>query len=179
MRRVEAPVEADLERDARRVDRPERAIELDEIERHGLLAEHRLAGLGRRDQQLDVGVGARADRHRIEIAGEDLLHRGHRGHPELGRDVARDRLVGVEHRAERGAWHLVGDQLGVHAPDPPDADDADPQRRDGRCRGHERTSSQPPLSTERKSASCTAAQASASSKLGSNGRPSATAVQNS
>ncbi len=138
-----------------------------------------------------------------------------RGHPELGRDAAGRRLVRVVDRPDRRAGHLVGDQLGVHPADSPDADDPDLQRCDGG--GHDHfaspgggggwagmsiigggwagmsisgggwagmsisgtTGSQPPLSFERSSAACTDAHASACSKLGSNGRSSATAVQNS
>ena len=71
--RVEAAVEADHERDARLLDGRQRAVHLREVEADRLLAEDRLAGLGRRDDQVDVGVGARADRHRVDVVGGQQL----------------------------------------------------------------------------------------------------------
>src|SRR3954447_4108109 len=47
VRGIEAAVEADLERDARVLDRGQRPVDGLEVERDGLLAEDRLAGPGR------------------------------------------------------------------------------------------------------------------------------------
>ena len=84
VRRVEAAVEADLERHAGVLDGAERAIHLVEVERHRLLAEDGLARLGRGEQQRRVGVGARADRDGVDVGrGEQLLGCRERAHPEL------------------------------------------------------------------------------------------------
>ena len=50
------------------LDGPNGAVDLFEVQRHRLLQEDRLAGLGRGHDEVHVGVGARADRHRIGIA---------------------------------------------------------------------------------------------------------------
>ena len=73
VRGVEAAVEADLERHAGGLDRGQRAIDLGQVERHRLLAEDRLAGLGGRDDQVGVGVGRRADRDRVDVVGAEQL----------------------------------------------------------------------------------------------------------
>ena len=61
MARVEASVEADLDRNAGPFDGHHATVDLTEVEVHGLLKEHRFAGLGSRDEEVDVGVGRRAD----------------------------------------------------------------------------------------------------------------------
>ena len=56
------------------VDRGQRAVDLGEVERHRLLAEDRLAGARRRDDQVGVGVGASCrSRPRRRRAAEQLL----------------------------------------------------------------------------------------------------------
>src|SRR3954449_11776886 len=67
VRGSEPAVEADLERDARLLDRAQGAVDLRQVQRHGLLAEDRLAGAGRRHDQVGVRVGARADRHGVHV----------------------------------------------------------------------------------------------------------------
>ena len=84
VRRVEAPVEADVQQGAGRLDRGERGVDLGEVERHRLLAERRQPGRGDAGDQLGVGVGAGADRHRVDVAGECLVDRRCR------RDAERD-----------------------------------------------------------------------------------------
>ena len=112
----------------------------------------------------------------IASASRDQLAGGRRdGHPELGGGRIGDGVVRVEHAGDRGAGDAAREQPGVQAADPADADHADPQRCDG---GHAHTSSQRPEATLRRSASWTAAQASAASKPGANGRPAAIASQN-
>src|SRR4051795_5398823 len=61
VRRIEAPVEADLERHAGGIDGGEGAVDLAEVQRHRLLAEDRLSGLGGRDDQVRVGRRRAAD----------------------------------------------------------------------------------------------------------------------
>jgi hypothetical protein len=180
--RVEAAVEADLERHAGGVDGGERAVDLGEVERHRLLAEDRLAGLRRRDDQLGVRVGRRADRDGVDVGRvEQLVEvRRHDGAERLGHRPGA-RLELVVDPGHRGARHLAGEQLGVHAPDPPDADDADPER-GGRGRLHQSsrsdtTSSQCPDSADRSSAACTLTHSTASAKPGSCSRPAATERQ--
>ena len=52
------------------------AVDLLEVEADRLLAEDRLACHGRRDDQVDVGVGAGADRHGVDVVGgQQLLDR--------------------------------------------------------------------------------------------------------
>ena len=80
--------------------------------------------------------------------------------------------VGVGDARQRGARDAAREQLGVHAADPPDADDRDPHHQLSRS---ETTSSQRPEAAERSSAAWTDTHASASSKPGLNGRRSATA----
>ena len=70
---VEAAVEADLERHAGGGDRGQRAVDLGEVQRHRLLAEDRLAGLGGGHDQVGVGVGRRADRDRVDVGRAEQL----------------------------------------------------------------------------------------------------------
>src|SRR4051794_29278897 len=63
--RVEAAVEADLERDAGVLHRGQRAVDLAEVERHRLLAEDRPAGLRGGHDELRVRPGGRTDRDRV------------------------------------------------------------------------------------------------------------------
>src|SRR3954470_981383 len=127
--RVEAPVEADLERDARLLDRGERAVDLGEVQRHRLLAEDRLARTGGGHDQVGVRVGARADRDRVDVRrGEHLVDGPGDRHAERRAHDARGLRVRVVDGADGGARHAPREQLGVHAADAPDADDADAER---------------------------------------------------
>ena len=44
-------------------------VDLGEIEVDRLLAQHRLAGLDRTLEQLEMGVGGRCDQHRLDLLG--------------------------------------------------------------------------------------------------------------
>ena len=93
--RVEAAVEADLERHAGRLDRRQRAVDLGEVERDGLLAEDRLAGARRGADQLGVRVRARADRDRVDVGAREQLVDADGRHAELRGDRRRGLLVQV------------------------------------------------------------------------------------
>ncbi len=151
VRRVEAPVEADLEQDARPLDRLERPVDLGELERDRLLAEDRLARGRRRDDLVDVGVGARADRDRVDLVRRVQLLGGLR---DRDAEPLADRLRDLGRRVVDGRegrpLDLLREELGVHAADPPRPEHRDPDR------GHRTTVSQPPDSHERISAACTA-----------------------
>ena len=193
---VETAVEADLERDAGARDLGERAVELLEVERDRLLAQDRLAGRRRAGDQVGMGGRARADRDSVDVLGsENVVDTDRDVHAELVGDRARGVGRGVADGGERDTGHASGEQLRVHAPDPPDADDGHAQRC-GCARGvrllgardrsghrqssrSEMTSSHRPLATERRSAAWTLTTSTASPKPGENGRPSATARQNS
>ena len=150
MCRVEAPVEADLEQDACTLDRLERPVDLGEIQRDRLLAQDRLAGGRRGDDLLDVGVGARADRDRVDVGRLVQLLGGRNGRDA---EPLPDRLRGlgrrVVDRRQGRPLDLLGEQLGVHSADP-----SRPEHRDA-DRLH-RTVSQAPDSHERMRAACTA-----------------------
>ena len=193
---VETAVEADLERDAGARDLGERAVELAEVERDRLLAQDRLAGGRRAGDQVGMAGRARADSDGVDVLGpENVIDTGRDVHAELVRDGARGVGRDVADGGERDTGHAGGEQLRVHAPDPPDADDAHAQRcgcaqgvrrsdvRDrlghGQSSRSEMTSSQRPLATERRSAAWTLTTSTAPPKPGENGRSSATARQNS
>ena len=119
VRRVEAPVEADLEEDAGTPRRPRapRSTSL-EVERDRLLAEDRLAGRRRRDDQRRRGCrcSCRSRPHRRRADSYQLLG-GRRG---LDAELARRRVarcVGVDvvDGRERRPATCAGEQLGVHA----------------------------------------------------------------
>ena len=177
------------------VDGGERAIDLGEVERDRLLAEDRLAGARRRRRSASACVAvleqiATASTSARRSSSSALA--GDR-HAELGADGARGRGRGVVDRASAAPGHLAREQLGVHAADPPDADHADPQRRVAAPGAGSGAAQRPcisppaarrrlptgPTRAERSSAACTETQSTASSKPGVNGRPSATARQNS
>ena len=158
---------------AGRLDRAQRAVDLGQLERDRLLAEDRLAGARGGHDQVGVGLGARADRHGVDgRVGEQLVDRRVRARADRlrgGRD-------GVVDGGESRARDLAVEQVGVHAPDPADADHADAHRRGPD--GH-RTSSQRPERTDSSSAACTRTNASASSKPGECGRRATSERQNS
>ena len=90
MRRIEAAVEADLERHAGRRHRGERPIDLGEIERHGLLAQDRLAGACGLLDQRRMRRRARADRDRLHVLrGQELVDGLGHVRAELGPDRLR------------------------------------------------------------------------------------------
>ena len=102
---VEAPVESHLYRDARGLCGGDAPVDVGEVEGQGFLHKGGLASLCGGHQKVDMGVGGRADGHRVHIVGlQDLLGSS-----------------GV-------AWHLPCNQLGVHSPDPPAAQDPDAHR---------------------------------------------------
>ena len=78
---VEAAVEPDHEQDTGALDRVQRPVDLSEVVGNRLLAEDRLACVGRGLDQVDMGVGARADGDRVDVARRNQLHcvlgRGH------------------------------------------------------------------------------------------------------
>ena len=115
---VEASVEADLQQRAGVVDRRDRLVDRGEVERDRLLAERRLARPCRGDDQLGVGTGRRADRHRVGVALEHVVDRCERRHPESGGDVRGRGRNDVEDAVQRRAGNPIGDELGVHAADP-------------------------------------------------------------
>ena len=82
MRRIEAPVQAELEEHPALGHCVERAVDLRELERDRLLEEERLARRNRLDHEVDVGVGARADRDRVDVRPLDqVAARGRRPEP--------------------------------------------------------------------------------------------------
>jgi len=76
---VEAAVETDHERHACGIDCGEGSIDLGEVQADGLLAEDRLAGRGGAFDEVDMGVGARAHGHSVDIGGSEHLLDGHDG----------------------------------------------------------------------------------------------------
>jgi hypothetical protein len=123
--RIEAAVEADLERHPVGLDRIQPALELVEEERHRLLAEHRLARLCGGDHQVHVGVGAGADGHGVDVGREHLLDAGGERHAQLVGDGRGTRCVDVVDDPHRRTGHPPRQQLGMHPADAPDSDDPD------------------------------------------------------
>ena len=77
--RIEPAVEPDLQPGAGGGDGGEGPVDLGQVEGDRLLAEDRLAGAGGGDEQVDMGVGARADRDRVELGrAEQFLGRRRR-----------------------------------------------------------------------------------------------------
>src|SRR5918996_1209837 len=166
-----------------------------QVERERLLAEDGLARLGRGDGEIRVRVGARADRHGVDLGvREHLVHPVVDRHAVLPRQRPRLRGAHVVHAIEDGAPDAAVKEPRVDAPDPARAHHADPhrpsrrppRRRDRRlahgphhASRSDTTSSHRPDSHDRSSAACTPTAARASSKPGLCGRPSATERQNS
>ena len=126
---VEAAVEADHEGHARGLDGRDGPVDLGQVEAHRLLAQDRLAGGRGAHDEVDVGVGARADRDGVDVAaGQQGIDR-ERLDTELTGDPGRR----LGHRVRDGddgrPRHLPVQQTRVHPPDPTDADDPHPHGR--------------------------------------------------
>ena len=73
-----------------------------------------------------MGVGRRADRDGVDVVGaEHHIHVGGVRHAETTADLRRGRAVDVVHDRQVEAVDPMGDQLGVHPPDPAGAEDGD------------------------------------------------------
>ncbi len=134
---VETAIEADHEGDAGARHRLEGLVHQREVKAHRLLAEDRLARLGRLDDQGDMGVGARADGDGVDVlGGEEFLDRRHARAGGLRHCVGRlGHDVGHGHQLESG--DVLGKDPGMHAADPAAPDHPDPTDRNRRvlCRG--------------------------------------------
>jgi hypothetical protein len=129
VRRVEAPVEADLERDPGRLDGGERAVDLVEVERHRLLAQDRLARRRGGDDEIRVRGGARADGDGVDLRGgqHPVDARRHRDAEAVGHLARRGLRDVVDGRHVRAGDPLLDDPR-VHAADAPGAEEPDPER---------------------------------------------------
>lgn len=122
---IEASVEPDHERDGVPGQHLDALVEAAEIEVDRLLAEDRLAGLGGGGDQLEMGVGRRADQHRVEVVtGKRLPRIGGGARAMTGGERARSISRRVDHHRQPGA--RMGSQIaGVAATDPPGAEQAE------------------------------------------------------
>ena len=91
---VEAPLEAELERDAARFDLARDRDRVLEVVRQRLLAERRQAARDRGADQLGMGRGRGGDDDRVG-GGEGLVDRGGRVCTNLRRDLGGSRRVGI------------------------------------------------------------------------------------
>ncbi len=139
VRRIEAAVEPDVQRDPGGVHRLERSVDLGEVEGDRFLAEDRHAGLRGGADQLDVRVGRRADRDRIDAGCERVGRRSEHGDAELSPDRVGQRRDDVVHAGELHAVDAAGEQFGVHPADAAASEHHDPhQIPDSIVRSHTR-----------------------------------------
>jgi hypothetical protein len=115
---VVAPVEADLDRHPAGLDLGPAAVDPGDIQIDRLLAEHRLAGLGRLGHEIHVGVGGRRDQHRLHgrVSQHGAHVRSHFGTVLRGRRFGRRPMDVVN--VEQGRVRVLGQVVGVHLADP-------------------------------------------------------------
>ena len=119
----EAAVEADLQRHPRVSGGVDRAVGVVQCQRHRLLAEHVLARLRCSDDQVGVGGGGRADRHRIDRPiGDQVQWIAVR--PRRRKPFCRARF-GVGDGGQAGVRQATCQGLGVEVADPAGADEAE------------------------------------------------------
>ena len=113
-RRIEAALEADHDGRRERCDLVAAAFGAREIEIDRFLAQHRLAGPGRRDDQVDMGVGRAGDQHRVDARiVEHVGHRERLSHVmrprdrggRIGHDVVDGEQAGVRMARQVGGVH--------------------------------------------------------------------------
>ena len=118
-------MEADLHRDPRRSNFVADVSERAELERNGLLTEHRHTRRSRKAEQRNVTRCARRDDERVDAILDQLFCPRRRGRAESGRDLGGASGVGVGDH-ERHAIEPA-ERLGVEGADPANADDPDPE----------------------------------------------------
>ena len=116
---IEAAVEPDLQVDTGLVDRGQSPIHLGQVEREGFLAENGLSRPGGFNQHVNVRVGARADRYRVDrCVLQDITGRGCDRYPEPGTYRPGDGGDDVVDGRQGGALDTLVEQFGVHGADP-------------------------------------------------------------
>ena len=126
---IEAAIEADLQLHAGGFHGGEGAVDLIEIVGNGLFAEDVLAGLGGFDDQIGVGVGGRADQHRLDLrVGDDFGGRyGHLGNIAAGSQRLRGLAIDVGDGDDLGLRQAEGQCFRVDLANAAGANDSDVQ----------------------------------------------------
>ena len=115
--RIEPAIKADVQRHAGSLDRSKRTVDFGDIEADRLFAKDRPTSFGRRDHDLDVGVGGGADRNCVGVDRQCGLEVGGDGNAEFGTDALGRFSDDVEHADNLGAGDPAVEVLGVHRPD--------------------------------------------------------------
>ena len=104
---IEAPLEPDLHQDPRPFDLVHHGVERLEVERDGLLAEGRQAGMRRHQQERGVGGRRRGDHECVDAGSNERIRARDGPGAEGGGELAGAGLVGVAQRQRANAGRLA------------------------------------------------------------------------
>jgi hypothetical protein len=125
--RIEPPVKADHDGGAQPLDLLPAGVDPGQVQVDRLLAEHRLAGLGARGEQVDVGRRGRGDDDRVDArVAQDRPGILRRCRAVQRGDLVRRDLDRIVHDGKLGA-RVRRQRSGVHAADPPGAEQTETQ----------------------------------------------------